>query len=355
MDVEDREDVSLTYVIDVSGSMDMENRLGLVKDALTLLVEQLGRDDYVSIVVYGSDARAILEPTSGRNKEEIIDAINRLQPEGSTNAEAGIKLGYKMAMQGFIRDGLNRVILCSDGVANVGNTGADSIWEQVEMYASEGVTLTTLGFGMGSYNDVLMEQLADQGDGFYAYIDTYKEAEKLFVENLVSTLQVIALDAKVQVEFNPETVARYRLIGFENRAVADEDFRNDEVDAGEIGAGHNVTALYEIKLYEDARGEIANVMMRWEDPQSHEVTEINKAIATRDLYTAWDEANLYFQWDVLTAEFAEVLRESYWAQDVRYADILEELERIGYWFRDDVDRREMIEMVETAAWMNDYN
>ena len=353
VDAEDREDVSLTFVIDVSGSMDMENRLGLVKQSLELLVDQLGRNDRVSIVVYGTDARAILEPTSGNNKEEIIDAIYRLQPEGSTNAEAGIKMGYKMAMQGFLRDGLNRVILCSDGVANVGNTGADSIWEQVEHYASEGVTLTTIGFGMGNYNDVLMEQLADQGDGFYAYIDTYQESEKLFLENLTSTLQVIALDAKVQVEFNPEVVARYRLIGFENRDIADEDFRNDEVDAGEIGAGHNVTALYEFKLFEDARGEVANVMMRWEDPKNHEITEINESIHTRDLYDDWDEASRYFQWDVLTAEFAEVLRESYWAQDVTFEDILEELEGIGYWYWDeDEDRYEMIDMIETAAWLS---
>jgi len=239
---EERKDVSLTFVIDVSGSMNRENRLGLVKESLELLVEQLRPSDSVAIVVYGSQARAVLEPTSGANKEGILQAIYALRPEGSTNAEAGLRLGYQQALDAFNPAGINRVILCSDGVANVGRTGAGSIWKTIESRASEGITLTTVGFGMGNYNDVLMEQLADNGDGFYAYVDTLREAERLFVENLSSTLQVIALDAKVQVDFNPDVVARYRLVGFENRDIADEDFRNDTVDAGEIGAGHNVTA-----------------------------------------------------------------------------------------------------------------
>ena len=212
---EERKDVSLTFVIDVSGSMDMENRLELVKRSLELLVEQLRPTDAVGIVVYGSEARVVLEPTSGAEKGAILEAIYALHPEGSTNAEAGLRLGYQQALSGFKPDGINRVILCSDGVANVGNTGAGSIWEAIKGYASEGVTLTTVGFGMGNYNDVLMEQLADNGDGFYAYVDTLKEAERLFVENLTSTLQVIAMDAKVQVDFNPEVVARPGDLGFD--------------------------------------------------------------------------------------------------------------------------------------------
>ncbi|NSW52666.1 MAG: von Willebrand factor type A domain-containing protein [Anaerolineae bacterium] len=350
---EDRKDVSLTFVIDVSGSMGMDNRLGLVKRSLELLVDQLHRDDQVSIVVYGTRARVVLEPTSGREYDEIMDAIDSLEPEGSTNAEAGIKLGYKMALKAFNPEGINRVILCSDGVANVGNTGAGSIWEQVEDYASEGITLTTMGFGMDNYNDVLMEQFADMGDGFYAYIDTIDEAERLFVDNLTSTLQTIAKDAKVQVEFNPEVVSRYRLIGFENRDIADEDFRDDSVDAGEIGAGHSVTALYEVKLFGDAAGEIANVILRWQDPETGQVTEINRVIRTEDLYDEFDEADPYYQWDVLTAEFAEVLRDSYWAEDVDLDDLLEEFDRLYGWFERDNDRDELIEMVETAAWLLD--
>ncbi|MCJ7532465.1 MAG: VWA domain-containing protein, partial [Anaerolineales bacterium] len=259
---EERKDVSLTFVIDVSGSMDMENRLELVKDALELLVEQLRTSDSVGIVVYGDTAHVVLESTNGADKETIIKAINALQPEGSTNAEAGIQLGYQLATQAFKPTQINRVILCSDGVANVGNTGAENIWDSVKNKASEGITLTTVGFGMGNYNDVLMEQLADNGNGFYAYVDTINEAKRLFVQNLTSTLQVIAMNAKVQVDFNPEVVARYRLVGFENRAIADQDFRNDKVDAGEIGAGHSVTALYEIKLKPEASGQVAAAYLR---------------------------------------------------------------------------------------------
>jgi Ca-activated chloride channel family protein len=346
---EDRQDVSLTFVIDVSGSMDMENRLGLVKDALELLVDQLRPTDQVAIVVYGTDARAVLEPTSGAEKQVIMDAIYALEPEGSTNAEAGLQLGYSLALNAFNPEGINRVILCSDGVANVGSTGAGSIWETIKARASEGITLTTVGFGMGNYNDVLMEQLADNGDGFYAYVDTLQEAERLFVQNLVSTLQVIAMDAKIQVDFNPEVVSRYRLVGFENRAIADEEFRDDSVDAGEIGAGHSVTALYEVKFFDQAQGKIATVYMRWEDPHSHEVVEINQDIFTEDLAASFHESNPYFQWAVVVAEYAEILRESYWAQESTLGAVLEEAQRLTAYFLDDLDRSEFVSLVSQAS------
>lgn len=344
-----RKDVSLTFVIDVSGSMDMQDRLGLVKESLEQLVKQLRPTDQVSVVVYGSDARAILEPTTGDRTETIINAIRALRAEGSTNAEEGLNLGYQMAMQSFNPEGINRVILCSDGVANVGNTGAGSIWESVKGYASEGITLTTVGFGMGNYNDVLMEQLADNGDGFYAYIDTINEAERLFVENLTSTLQVIAMEAKVQVDFNPEVVARYRLIGFENRAVADDDFRDDTVDAGEIGAGHDVTALYEIKLHPEAAGRIATVFMRWQDPDSREVFELSQDIDSTEIAASFSETDPYFQWDVLVAEFAEILRESYWAQDSTLPGMLEDVERVSNLLDEDADIIEFVEIVRRAS------
>ncbi len=263
---EERKDVSLTFVIDVSGSMNMDNRLGLVKRSLALLVKQLRPSDRVSIVVFGTNAEVILEPTAGNSTQKIMRAINRLQPGGVTNAEAGLLLGYQMADEAFIRDGINRVILCSDGVANLGETDAGSIWNEIEDYAGRQITLTTVGFGMDNYNDVLMEQLADKGNGFYAYVDDIQEARRLFIENLTSTLQVIALNARVQVDFNPEIVSRYRLVGFENRAIADQDFRNDNVKAGQVGAGHSVTALYEIKLNPEAQGNIATVHLRWKNP-----------------------------------------------------------------------------------------
>ena len=198
----DRKDAILTFVVDVSGSMGMESRLELVKRALTLLVEQLRPSDKVGIVVYGSDARVVLPHTSIVNREHILTAIRALAPEGTTNAEAGLRMGYKLATQNAKSDYINRVILCSDGVANVGQTGPDAILKEIRTYLKEGVTLTTVGFGMGNYNDVLMEQLANNGNGSYAYVDTLNEAKRIFVENLTGTLQVIAKDAKIQVEFN---------------------------------------------------------------------------------------------------------------------------------------------------------
>jgi len=346
---EERKDVSLTFVIDVSGSMDMENRLELVKDALELLVEQLRTSDSVGIVVYGDTAHVVLESTNGADKETIIQAINALQPEGSTNAEAGIQLGYQLATQAFKPTWINRVILCSDGVANVGNTGAESIWDAVKNKASEGITLTTVGFGMGNYNDVLMEQLADNGNGFYAYVDTINEAKRLFVQNLTSTLQVIAMNAKVQVDFNPEVVARYRLVGFENRAIADQDFRNDKVDAGEIGAGHSVTALYEIKLKPEANGQVATVYLRWEDPDTHEVTEMSKSFSSQEFAQSFSSASPYLQWDVVVAEFAEIMRESYWAQNSTLVGVLEEAERISKALPEESQVTEFVEMVHKAG------
>jgi Ca-activated chloride channel family protein len=345
---EERKDVSLTFVIDVSGSMSREDRLGLVKRSLELLVDQLRPTDTVGIVVYGSEARVVLEPTSGDNRDAIMEAIYGLAPEGATNAEGGLRLGYERANQAFMPNGINRVILCSDGVANVGRTGAESIWEVIKGYASEGITLTSVGFGMGNYNDVLMEQLADNGDGFYAYVDTLREARRLFVENLTSTLQAIAVDAKVQVEFNPEVVARYRLVGFENRAIADEDFRDDTVDAGEIGAGHNVTALYEIKLHPDAEGQIATVFLRWEDPDTHEVEELNQPFDSGEIAESFAAASPRFQWDVVVAEYAEILRGSYWAEGSTLAAVLEEAQAVSNLLPGDDNVSEFVELVKRA-------
>lgn len=345
---EDRKPAALTFVIDVSGSMDMDNRLGLVKHSLEMLVEQLHRDDTVSIVVYGSDARVVLEPTRGSDSSRILDAIYSLHPEGATNAEAGLRLGYRMAMEAYMRDGINRVILCSDGVANVGETGPDAILAEIDHYVAEGVTLTTIGFGMDNYNDTLMEQLADNGNGFYAYVDDRDEARKLFIDEITGTLQTIALDAKVQVEFNPEVVKNYRLVGYENRDVADEDFRNNEVDAGEIGAGHSVTALYEVKLYPEAYGKIATVFMRWEDPDTHQVVEISQDYNASQLAYDFREANPYFQRAVVVAEYAEVLKGSYWAEESSLDDIYDEARRLEDYLYRDGDMEEFADLVKMA-------
>ena len=345
----ERKDASLTFVIDVSGSMDMDNRLGLVKRSLELLVEQLGHRDSVSIVVYGTDARVILDPTSGADKDAILSAIYSLRPEGATNAEAGIRLGYRMALRAFNPDGINRVILCSDGVANVGNTEADAILDEIHRHVEEGVTMTTIGFGMDNYNDVLMEQLADNGDGFYAYVDDMREAKRLFIDNLTGTLQTIAMDAKIQVDFNPAVVARYRLVGFENRAIDDDDFRDNSVDAGEVGAGHSVTALYEVKLYPEAYGKIATVFLRWQDPDTRQVVELSNDFRVTDLERDFDRANPYFQRTVIVAEFAEILKKSYWAEDSSFADVYREAIRLSDDFESDEDMSELLELMRRAG------
>jgi len=350
----ERKDVSLTFVIDVSGSMDMDNRLGLVKRSLELLVERLGRGDQVSIVVYGTDARVILEPTPAYRKGQILEAIYRLQPEGVTNMEAGLRLGYKMALRGYNPDGINRVVLCSDGVANVGKIEAGQILREVRGYVEEGVMLTTIGFGMDNYNDTLMEQLADDGNGFYAYIDGINEAQRLFVDDLTSTLQTIALDAKVQVDFNPDVVSRYRLVGYENRDVADEDFRNNEVDAGEIGAGHTVTALYEIKLNPRARGRIATVYLRWEDPDTREVVEMSEDFETYQMEDEFRDADPYFQWSVIVAEYAEILRDSYWAEDSSLEDVYRQAQRTSEYLYRDENVRGFVELVRKARRLADW-
>jgi len=349
-----RKDVSLTFVIDVSGSMDRENRLGLVKRSLELLVEQLDSRDRVSIVVFGTRAHIVLESTSGKDKRSIMRAIQSLQPEGTTNAAAGLRLGYQTASENFNSEAVNRVILCSDGVANVGKTGAGSIWESVQKYAREGgITLATMGFGMGNYNDVLMEQLADNGDGSYAYIDTIDEAKRLFVDNLTGTLQVIAMDAKVQVEFNQDVVERYRLVGYENRAVADDQFRDNSVDAGEIGAGHSATALYEIKLRPEAWGKIATVSLRWKDPDTKEVVEMSQDFETRQMAENFRDADAHFQWSVIVAEYAEILRGSHWAQGSNPGDVLEEARRVSNLLPEDVDVTEFIDLVRQANRLSD--
>ncbi len=345
---ENRKDAILTFVIDVSGSMSLENRLGLVKRALTLLVEQLRSGDEVGIVVYGSRARVVLPHTGIEAREEILAAINSLEPEGSTNAEEGLRVGYDLALRNARLGSINRVILCSDGVANVGQTGADDILREIRAHVDEGITLTTVGFGMGNFNDVLMEQLADDGNGVYAYVDTLNEAKRIFVENLTGTLQVIAKDAKVQVDFNPQVVSRFRLLGYENRRLAHEDFRDDSADGGEIGSGHSVTALYEIKLHESATGKLATIFIRHEDPDSHRVTEISEDIFSAELEGAFEDMSPEFQLAATVAEFAEILRESFWAQEGSLEAVHQVIESISPQFRNE-RVGELSDLVSQAA------
>jgi Ca-activated chloride channel homolog len=348
VDPRDRKPAVLTFVVDVSGSMAEENRLELVKKALNLLLTQLRSSDRVGLVVFGTNARALLEPTS--DHEAIGQAIDRLVPEGSTNTEEGLRLGYDMAVRHRREDGINRVILCSDGVANVGATGPDSILSVIERQVKQGIELTTVGFGMGNYNDVLMEQLANKGNGRYAYVDTLAEARRIFVENLTGTLQTIASDAKVQVDFDPSVVARYRLLGYENRDIADEKFRDDRVDAGEIGAGHEVTAIYEIKLAEGAgSGTAATIHLRYRSADTKKIVEVEQPLRVSQFAASWSVAPRGLRLAGLVAEFAEILRHSYWAKGADLPDLARRARRIERDFPGDARVAEFAGLVEKAA------
>ena len=327
IDPADRKPAILTFVIDVSGSMDMGNRLGLVKRSLKLLIDQMEEQDRIGIAVYGSRGYRVLEHTPANERAKIMSAINRLVPDGSTYAEEGIRIGYEMADEGFRKGYINRVILCSDGVANVGNTSTEKILETIAEHRRKGIQLSTIGFGMDNYNDTLMEQLGDKGDGHYAYVDTIEEAKRIFVDNLTGALQVIARDTKVQVEFNPQVVKSWRLIGYENRDVADEDFRNDSVDGGEVGSGHSVTALYELKLVEDATGPIANAIIRYKHDEEEEFIEVSKEAFVKDI-VEWEQAPVSFRLAGSVAEFGELIRKSYWAKGGSYDAVLKDVKEL---------------------------
>jgi Ca-activated chloride channel family protein len=242
----DRPAANLVFLIDVSGSMDEPNKLPLVQESLRMLVEKLKPEDHVAIVVYAGSSGLALPSTPVSHRQAILDAIDRLRAGGTTNGAMGIQLAYDVAKANFIAGGVNRVILSTDGDFNMGVTDRGDLVRLIQEKAKSDVFLTALGFGMGNYKDATLEQLADKGNGAYAYIDSPREARKVLAEQVNGTLAVIAKDVKVQVEFNPAKVQAYRLIGYENRLLKKEDFNNDKIDAGDIGAGHTVTALYEV-------------------------------------------------------------------------------------------------------------
>ena len=242
----ERPSVNLTLVVDRSGSMGEGNRIGLVKDSLALLAGSLRPDDTVSVVSFDDQVELLLPPTPVSENERVLASVDDLYPRGSTNLADGLSLGYEQARSAYRPGGINVVVLCSDGVANVGMTGPEGITASIAEAGREGIHLVTVGYGMGNYNDHLMEQLADQGDGFYRYVDTYEEAQELYVDELTSLLAPVADDARTQVSFDPELVSSYRLVGYENRAMDDDSFADLSADAGELGAGHHASALYEV-------------------------------------------------------------------------------------------------------------
>lgn len=284
---DERLPANLVFLVDVSGSMQSSDKLELLKQGLSLLAGELNAADRVSLVVYAGASGVVLQPTPGNETATIRNALAQLSAGGSTNGGAGIRLAYDMARQGFIEDGINRVILATDGDFNVGTVNFEQLVDMVERERDSGVTLTTLGFGGGNYNDHLMEQLANKGNGNYAYIDSIREANRVLVTQMTSTLQVIAKDVKAQVEFNPAVVSEYRLIGYENRMLEREDFNNDKVDAGDIGAGHSVTALYEIVYAHSDAGRIDELRYREGSPTlsnkertSNEAAELERVVVT---------------------------------------------------------------------------
>lgn len=323
----DRPPANITFVIDTSGSMDIRERLGLVKSSLALLTDSLKPDDTVAIVTYGDEAAPLLESTRVAERDTIINAIDDLQPGGSTNLEAGLMMGYRQARAAHLKDGINVVVLASDGVANVGTTDGGTLADEIAGAGEEGIHLVTVGFGMGNYNDTLMEQLANQGDGFYAYVDTFEEAEQLFVEDLTQTLTVVARDAKSQVEFDPEFVESYRLLGYQNRALDDDEFRDDAVDAGELGSGHRVSALYELvptAAVVDGT-EVGEARLRWADPSSGETAEVNAPITW-----SLDEPSDNLLLAALVADSAELLKGNAIVSERGFtlADLREEAQRL---------------------------
>ena len=348
----ERQPVALTFVVDTSGSMAGPERLGLVRESLSILVEELDRDDTVAIVTYSGDSGIILEPTEVRERDRILDAIDSMRSGGNTNLQAGLDTGYELAREAFRDDGVNRVIVASDGLANAGITNVDQLSDRLRRDADAGISLVTVGFGLNGFNDTTMEQLADQGDGFFSYVDTIEEAERLFSDELTSTLITSAIDAKIQVEFDESVVDEYRLIGYENRGVRDSDFRNDEVDAGELGAGHQATAIYEIVLNRDVtiddRAELGVVRLRWEDPDTGEVVEIDEDIDLRDIEPRWTQTPVDFRQATVVAAFAEILRDNPYADDVDLIDLADEVNDLSR----DVDTDEFdnfADMVDQAA------
>jgi Ca-activated chloride channel family protein len=339
-----RLDASLTFVVDVSGSMAEPGKLDLVKSGLHTLVDQLRTTDSVALIAYSDDAEVLRQMTPVRDRSALHGAIDRLRVAGSTNLQAGLRLGYETARKNFRSGSTNRVILLSDGLPNVGSTNATSLVREVQEAAAKQITM--MGVGVGSdYGDKFMEELADKGDGYVVYVSDTAEANKVFVEQLPATLAVRALDAKAQVEFDPATVASYRLIGYENRALSASAFRNDRVDGGEVGPGHAVTALYVLHLRADAEGHLADVRVRWQDPRTREPSEQNLSVTVAQLDREFTEVAPRMQVCYAAAYLAEVLRSSQYAEEVRLDDLLRLAERLS---EEDKQVAELADVIRAA-------
>ena len=368
IEAEERPPCNLVFLIDTSGSMAAEEKLPLVQRALSELVSELDERDRISVVTYASGSGVALAPTAANRKHEIISAIEHLSAQGATNGSAGIETAYAQAARNFDPQGINRVIICTDGDFNVGNSSADELVRLIESKRDAGIALSVLGFGMGNYKDDRMEQLADHGNGNYAYIDTFAEARKVLITQLTGTLMTIAKDVKIQVEFNPSLVGAYRLVGYENRRLAAEDFLDDRKDAGDIGAGHSVTALYEIipvgqaveaagavpplryqnesQLSADAESsELLTLRLRYKNPQNEEASSIE--FRGYDLGLDFTSASGEFHFIAAVAAFGLHLRNSEFEGKTNWHDIRQWAEmglgedREGY-------RHEFLQLIQLA-------
>jgi len=369
IDASERPASNLVFLIDVSGSMFEPNKLPLLKKAFGLMVDQLSARDRVSIVVYAGNAGVVLDSTPGDQKAKIRGVLDNLEAGGSTNGAQGIERAYQIAHDHFIKGGINRVVLATDGDFNVGVVNFESLLDMAKRERSSGIALTTLGFGDGNYNDQLMEQLADAGNGNYAYVDTLNEARKVLVSELSSTLFTIAKDVKIQVEFNPATVKEYRLIGYENRVLSREDFNNDKVDAGEIGAGHRVTALYEI-IPASSKGlvdplrygnsstndksarndEFALLRLRYKQPDADNSKLLEYAIKTSSVVTK-DQMSGDLRFAASVAAFGQLLRGGKYLDQFNYADVIK-LANSGMGDDGDGYRHEFISLAKLAGEIN---
>lgn len=334
---------NLVFLVDVSGSMNEANKLPLVISSLQMLTQQLRPQDKVSLVVYAGRTEVVLEPTN--NKADILAALGRLQAGGSTAGASALELAYKMARKGYIKQGINRILLASDGDFNVGITSIAQIKDMVKRERESGVTLSTLGFGLGNFNDAMMEQIANVGNGNYSYIDSLTEARKVLIDELSSTFNTVAKDVKVQVEFNPDLVSEYRLIGYENRQLNREDFNNDKVDAGDVGAGKSVTAIYQITpksasasvdalryqttpeavvaKSKPVSSELAFLKIRYKKPNADKSILITQPIIAPKTVNAFDKASENQRFATAVAGFGQLLRQSPQMGNFSYQQVLQ--------------------------------
>ena len=363
MDNEEIPPSNLVFLIDVSGSMDSPNKLPLLKNAMKLLVGQLRASDRVAIVVYAGSSGLVLTSTPGNQKDRIIGALERLHAGGSTAGSAGLKLAYRVAEENFIEDGNNRIILATDGDFNVGPSSNAEMERMIENYRNRGIFISVTGFGMGNYKDDKMEIIADKGNGNYSYIDNLMEAKKVFVNEFTSTLYTIAKDVKIQIEFNPAYVKEYRLVGYENRLLNEEDFDDDTKDAGEMGAGHTVTALYEIVpagtgrtrrlRYQETQtlpeapdnNELATIQLRYKKPDGNKSILLTKVIPNNTLDLNKTSNN--FRFSAAVAGFGMLLRDSEYAGNMDYDDVLT-MARGARGRDEDGYRAEFIRLVELS-------